>query len=139
MNETSIVLELAKDPITLVAVTIFIHTLSQFVRTMKAKPKAETSENSKQFTALNNTIREVAKVIAEIAKMVSAIALTQDSLDEAKESHMLELEKLAVLVRDLMDMHRDPDSKFSTVRVLQKEEEIIRLINDLKVLLAGIR
>ncbi len=130
----SAVSELATNPVTYVAATVFLHTLT----TLLNRPnKGAQDAYKRRLNGIESTLGEGHIILREVAKTVSAIALAQMRSDETEEMVKRELEKLSGLLRDLSDLHKDSGSKFSTVKVLDKQDEIIRMINDIKLTLAG--
>lgn len=133
---------LGNNPITWAAAALFFHTLTGLVQSIKLKPKIEehrnahTAAHAEQLAALSGTVGEVAEVLKEVAKTVSDIASTQVDYEESEELATRQLERIIVLVRSLYDLHKDPNSGFSTIKVIEKEEEIIRMLNEVKLALA---
>jgi hypothetical protein len=138
MSDTTELAKLVDDPLTWIAATIFLHTLTGLIQTIKLKPKLEIHHNAhtvvhtEQLTSLCSTVGELAKIITEVAKTVSDIASTQVDFDESEELVVKELEKLVRMVTDLTYMYKDSDSKFSNVKVIQMLHEVKLTLEGMK-------
>ena len=91
------------------------------------------------LSSLTKTLGSIEGICREIVDANAQILAQGNDIDECDEDIKRELERVSNLVRDLNDILRNPSSPASNVRILDKEDQIIKILNDIQIAIARMK
>lgn len=136
---------LSKEIIVLVAV-ILATAATKIIQTFRGRGQknheSATIRNSDKLTAIQESLLEFKSGTeawmqgnsnTHVQALLHSLIAKTDAQAEASDEITRQLGKLARVITDLNDMHKDSDSKFSTVHVLEllseMDKEFTKLLN----------
>jgi len=117
-------------------------TVSARYLLIEIKNKRATNDRSGDspiLTSINESLKSIRQICREIIDANAQILAQANDIDATEDDIKKELERVYRVVSDLNDILKNPSSPASNVRIIDKEDEIIQLLNDIKIQLAGLK
>ena len=125
---------------TLAAGSVFMVAARYLLIEVKNKRATnDRSGDSPILASINESLKGIRQICGEIVDANAQILAQGNDIDEAEDDIKKELERVIRMVSDLNDILKNPSSPASNVRIIDKEDEIIRILNDIQIQLAGLR
>lgn len=134
MSDLQAISELAGNPWTFATAALFMTAVTQFLKEIKKRGNENADKrNESELNQISGMLAEINENSKETVKIIAEIVNQNDDFDHCQEDSRKQLESIIRMVDDLLRMHRDTNSTFSTVGLTTKVEKIQEKLNTIEL------